>query len=233
MSVLGGAGRVESTVSDPDFAPVSDRRTRYPLPGFTLRNSSPPSESARFVAIVRPALPRSDICALGSRPVTYTCSTLPCALKLAAAAFAAEAPAAVANVNAIVAAARRTPTRARLLETQPLLIPRTQSRLARGRRTSHEPAARQLRIGSCAAADCRTEAPPRCSGASIRSVRVSSCRLRGFGIAQRTRRRKRLPGLQQRLQAGQDHRPAAVELGVRVLAQLVVRDCQPAGILNL
>src|SRR5712675_1942525 len=46
----------------------------------------------------------------------------------------------------------------------------------------------------------------------------------GRRILQRARRRERLAGLEQRLEAGEDHRPAAVELVVRALAQLVVSD---------
>ena len=56
----------------------------------------------------------------------------------------------------------------------------------------------------------------------------------GFGamfgdrVEQRAGRRQVLAGLEQRLQAGEDHRPAAVELVVGALAQLVVRDDEPA-----
>ena len=65
----------------------------------------PPSESALLVATVRPVEVRSDIEADGARPVTYTCSALPCAEKLAApAAFAA--PTGSANTNAIASAVR-------------------------------------------------------------------------------------------------------------------------------
>src|SRR5205823_4530581 len=74
------------------------------------------------------------------------------------------------------------------------------------------------------------EAPPRCSGASIRSLTASSDPLRSPRVAQRAGRREQLSGLEQRLQAGEDHRPAAVELAVRVLAELVVGDGQAARI---
>ena len=46
--------------------------------------------------------------------------------------------------------------------------------------------------------------------------------------AQRAGRREHLARLQQRLDAGEHHRPAAVELVVGAFAQLVVRDLQPA-----
>ncbi len=50
---------------------------------------------------------------------------------------------------------------------------------------------------------------------------MSRCRLRGLRVAQRAGRREHLAGFQQRLQAGEDHGPAAVELAVRLFAQLV------------
>src|SRR5207302_4366597 len=49
-------------------------------------------------------------------------------------------------------------------------------------------------------------------------------------IAQRAGRRQRLPRLKERLQPGEDHRPAAVEFVAGALPQLVVHDRQPAGI---
>src|SRR6266446_2491276 len=67
-----------------------------------------------------------------------------------------------------------------------------------------------------------------CGGASISPVRVSSSPFRGLRITQRARGREQLAGLEKGLEAGQDHRPAAVELAVRVLAELVVGDGQPA-----
>src|SRR2546426_1019379 len=106
MDVLGGAGRVESTLSGPDCGPRGGRRTRDPVPGGTSRNRSPPCASARRVAIVRPALFESDICAPGARLVTYTCPTLPWALNDAWAPAAA-----VTNMTASTA----TPTARRNL----------------------------------------------------------------------------------------------------------------------
>jgi GNAT superfamily N-acetyltransferase len=50
----------------------------------------------------------------------------------------------------------------------------------------------------------------------------------GVRVEQRAGRRERLAGLQQRLQTGQDHRPAAVELRVGALGKLVVDHGQPA-----
>src|SRR5206468_897645 len=47
-------------------------------------------------------------------------------------------------------------------------------------------------------------------------------------VAQLAWRRERLPGFQQRPKAGDDQQPTAVELGVGVLAQLVVGHGQPA-----
>jgi hypothetical protein len=49
-------------------------------------------------------------------------------------------------------------------------------------------------------------------------------------IAERPRCREQLARLEQRLQPGEDHRPTAVELVVRTLAQLVVRHDEPAGV---
>ena len=49
-------------------------------------------------------------------------------------------------------------------------------------------------------------------------------------VHERARRGEQLAGLEPGLQAGEDHRPAAVELVVRALAQLVVGDGQPAGV---
>lgn len=57
---------------------------------------------------------------------------------------------------------------------------------------------------------------------------ISRGRVRGVRIAQRARRREQLPGLEERLQTGEHHHPAAVELGVGPVAQLVVGDGQPA-----
>src|SRR6185295_12956799 len=62
---------------------------------------------------------------------------------------------------------------------------------------------------------------------------ASSGGFRRLRIAKRARSRQQLAGLQQRLQAGEDHRPAAVELAVSILAQLVVGDREPARILDL
>ncbi len=70
MSSLGGADFVESTVSGSDLGPPPAARTRYPSPGFTLRNRRPPSSFARLVRTVFPALSRSDIRAPASSPVT-------------------------------------------------------------------------------------------------------------------------------------------------------------------
>src|SRR5579859_5739846 len=62
--------------------------------------------------------------------------------------------------------------------------------------------------------------------------RAKLVRSAGFGSAvhQRPRGGEQLPGLQPGLQAGEDHRPAAVELAVRSLAQLVMGDGQPARV---
>src|SRR5919108_629227 len=56
--------------------------------------------------------------------------------------------------------------------------------------------------------------------------------LAGARVEQRTGGGERLPGLQQRLQTGQDLRPTAIELVVGAVAQLVVCDGEPAGILD-
>src|SRR5260221_5430436 len=48
--------------------------------------------------------------------------------------------------------------------------------------------------------------------------------------AQRSRRGQHFAGFQQRLESGEDHRPAAIELIVGALAQLVMGDCEPTGI---
>jgi hypothetical protein len=61
----------------------------------------------------------------------------------------------------------------------------------------------------------------------LREGRLASPLL-GPGVAQRAMCRERLTGLEQRLQAREDLRPAAVDLPVGALAQLVVGDGQPA-----
>src|SRR5690242_5539604 len=111
-----GAAASECTVIGPDCSPVEARRTRYPLPGDTLRNSSPPSESACCVESVAPAGPISDICAFGARPVTYTCSALPWALKLGAAI----APVAAISPAVTTAASEHALARTRRRRTWPL-----------------------------------------------------------------------------------------------------------------
>jgi hypothetical protein len=57
---------------------------------------------------------------------------------------------------------------------------------------------------------------------------ISRDRLRGLRPAQRAGRREHLARLEQRFETGEDHRPAAEELSVGVLAQLIVGDYQPA-----
>src|SRR3712207_8434239 len=54
----------------------------------------------------------------------------------------------------------------------------------------------------------------------------------GAGVHERPGRRERLARLQQGLQTGQDHRPAAVELAVRARPQPVVRHREPARVLD-
>src|SRR5438093_2787297 len=68
---------------------------------------------------------------------------------------------------------------------------------------------------------------------SVLGLRRWKLDVRGARIPQRPGRRELLPGLEQRLQAGEDHHPAAVELTVGPLAELVVGDGQPAGVLDL
>src|SRR5207244_11290116 len=53
---------------------------------------------------------------------------------------------------------------------------------------------------------------------------------RGSGVHQGSGRGEQLAALEPRLQAGEDHRPAAVDLVVRALAHLVVGDREPAGV---
>src|SRR5688572_19140126 len=48
------------------------------------------------------------------------------------------------------------------------------------------------------------------------------------GVAHGARRVEQLAGFEQGLEPGQDHGPTAVELGVRALGELVVRDREPA-----
>src|SRR6185503_606116 len=86
------------------------------VPGATLRNNKPPSESAFCVATVWPAELISDACADGARPVSYTCCALP---KACTAGVVAEAwgpgiapttsavPAAVAIASALLHALGR------------------------------------------------------------------------------------------------------------------------------
>jgi hypothetical protein len=63
--------------------------------GGTFLNSAPPSELAFLVLRVCPAGVRSDTAALGARPVTYTCPTLPAARKVGVAAEARGVAAAI------------------------------------------------------------------------------------------------------------------------------------------
>src|SRR5690348_15339263 len=77
-----GAAVGGCTVSGADAGPLGTSRTGQPLPAATLRNRSPPSESARWVETVRPLAFTSDAWALAGRPVTSTWSTLPRAVKL-------------------------------------------------------------------------------------------------------------------------------------------------------
>src|SRR3989442_1661532 len=65
--------------------------------------------------------------------------------------------------------------------------------------------------------------PSTCAPAGIRTRP-------GSAVEQRSRRGEQLARLEPRLQAGEDHRPAAVELVVRALAKLVVGDGQAAGV---
>ncbi len=53
-------------------------------------------------------------------------------------------------------------------------------------------------------------------------------RLRGRRVEERAGRRQELAGFQEGLEAGEDHRPAAVELGIGAFPQLVVGDGQAA-----
>src|SRR5258708_26580487 len=75
-----GAGASLCTTSAADWFPAA-ARTTYPAPGGTLRNSRPRSELAFCVESAAPAGEMSDAAAPGARPVTYTCSTLPAAVK--------------------------------------------------------------------------------------------------------------------------------------------------------
>src|SRR3954454_2383435 len=83
-------------------------------------------------------------------------------------------------------------------------------------RTSCAPQSHSHRRPSCQRGDSPNASP--------------STRTSGLGIPQRARRREVLAGLQPCLQPREDHRPAAVELVVGALAQLVVDDGQPARV---
>src|SRR5580698_1115496 len=83
-----GAAASECTVTGADSAPPEVTSTRYPFPGDTFWNSNPPRLSAAWVKSVFPRGEMSDAWAEGARPVTYTCSALPTALKLGVAAEA-------------------------------------------------------------------------------------------------------------------------------------------------
>src|SRR5437016_4626294 len=98
-----GAADRSWTTSGPDFTPSESRRTRYPKPGLTSRNSTPPSAVAFCVYRTFPRGVRSDTRALGASPVAYTCSTLPAALK---AGVDAAAPASALTRIKKIAAAR-------------------------------------------------------------------------------------------------------------------------------
>src|SRR4051794_8992531 len=77
-----------------------------------------------------------------------------------------------------------------------------------------------------------THRPPWSAGGRCPVCAGDERRLR-VCVAQRPGRREQLTGLEQCLEAGEDHRPAAEELVVRTLAQLVVRDGQPARVGHL
>src|SRR5258708_1018785 len=71
----------------------------------------------------------------------------------------------------------------------------------------------------------RAPAPPR----PLRGfIMISRNRFRVGQPAQRAGGREHLACLKQRLETGEDHRPAAVKLSIGVLAQLIVGDDQPA-----
>jgi len=94
---------------------------------------------------------------------------------------------------------------------------------ARARRSPTHAAAVPARYSPTHAA----AVPPRCSpsraaaappAVEAASANLSPSRHRPVRIAQRAGRGERLPGLEQRLQAGEDHRPAAVEFAAGALA---------------
>src|SRR5262245_65639943 len=61
--------------------------------------------------------------------------------------------------------------------------------------------------------------------------RASPSGVRRAGVAQRPRCRQLLAGLQQGLEAGEDHRPTTVDLAVHARLELVVDDGQAARVL--
>src|SRR5262245_25354065 len=65
--------------------------------------------------------------------------------------------------------------------------------------------------------------------AGTRQARVDLSGLGRPRVAQRARGGEALARLEQRLEAGEDHRPAAVQLRVGALRELVVDDRQPTG----
>src|SRR5919106_3228626 len=75
-----GTGSPACTTTGSDPAPSDS--TRYPSPGGTSRNRTPPSELTVCVFRISPWGLTSDACTPGVRAVTYTCSTLPTALML-------------------------------------------------------------------------------------------------------------------------------------------------------
>src|SRR6266446_3715767 len=70
----------------------------------------------------------------------------------------------------------------------------------------------------------------RLTNASYLFIAISSRRFRLLHPRQRSRGGEHLTRLDERFEAGEHHRPAAIELLVGVLAQLIVNDDQPAGI---
>src|SRR5260370_1080625 len=68
----------------------------------------------------------------------------------------------------------------------------------------------------------------RLTGAGRSLMAISSSRFRLVHPRERSRRREHFARLDQRFEAGEHHRPAAIELLAGVLAQLIVNDDQPA-----
>src|SRR6476660_640551 len=84
---------------------------------------------------------------------------------------------------------------------------------------------------SCQRGDSPSPSPPVKTVGSGALIAISRSRLAGARVPQRAGGGESLARLEQRLEAREDHRPAAVQLRVGALRELVVDHRQPTGVI--